>query len=289
MYNISYMGDTKSDKSKKGEKARPKKVFSNSKFRAVFKYFAIVACTLASVILLFCTYAFAVSPAVIRKPKLEHYHFRMQILVNGKAEDFSTNGYQVGYSKDQCNAALPVQPIHFHDDKDQFVHIHWNGMTGGMVMKYYGWNFIGGKRDALGYKMDDLTNIQKVSIHGDYLPTIPDDANFYIYVGDENGFKEKNFDDWVGQDLEDFFNTRSNFPGNDNEMSLIDRIFPKAFAHGEGDHPGNQSEEEKTRLTRINNLVGNVVIFVQAERPTDAQVNERFRHLVPLSDSTCGG
>ncbi|MFO0920229.1 MAG: hypothetical protein U0451_00990 [Candidatus Saccharimonadales bacterium] len=283
------MGDTKSDRLKKSEKVSSKKTFSNSKFRAVFMYFAIVACVLVSVILLFYTYAFAVSPAVIRKPKLEHYHFRMQILVNGKAEDFSTSRYQVGYSKDQCNTSLPVQPIHFHDNKDQFVHIHWNGMTGGMVMKYYGWNFIGGKRDALGYKMDDLTDIQKVSIHGDYLPTIPHDANFYIYIGDESGFKEKGFDDWVRQDLEDFFDTRSNFPGNDNETSLIDRIFPKTYAHDGEDHSGAQSGEEKAKLTRINNLVGNVVIFVQADRPTDAQIHERFQRLVPLSDSTCGG
>src|SRR5580765_893196 len=73
-------------------------------------------------------YAYAASPAVIRNPKLEHYHFRMQILVNGKAEDFSSKAYQTGYAKDQCNANLPEQPIHFHDNKDQFTHIHWEGM-----------------------------------------------------------------------------------------------------------------------------------------------------------------
>ena len=34
-------------------------------------------------------YIYAASPNTIRNPKLEHYHFRMQILVNGKAEDLT--------------------------------------------------------------------------------------------------------------------------------------------------------------------------------------------------------
>ena len=113
-------------------------------------------------------YVYASSPAVIRDPKLEHYHFRMQVLVNGIAEDFSTQAYQTGYAKDQCNASLPEQPIHFHDNTDQFTHIHWEGMTGGMVMKYYGWNYIGGMSNALGYKLDDLSDPQKVTTHGEY-------------------------------------------------------------------------------------------------------------------------
>ena len=50
---------------------------------------------------------------------------------------------------------------------------------------------------------------------------------------------------------------------------------------------GEETEEEK--LTRINNMIGNVVIFVQKDKPTDQQIKERFNDLEPLSDSTCGG
>lgn len=261
--------------------------------------------------LLYAAYVYAVSPEVVRNPKMEHYHFRMQILVNGKAENFSEQKYQKGYIKDQCNASLPEQPIHFHDDKDQFTHIHWEGMTGGMVMKYYGWNYIGGMNGALGYKLDELTNIQKVTTHGDYLPKIPSDAKFYVYSGDQNGYKERSFDDWKNKDLEEFFGKTSNFPGHKinkgEEVSFLDTLFPKASAHGtpddaDGDDgpssdpsfvrpqpapPAPQSSEEK--LTRINNLIGNVVIFVQKDAPTDQQIKDRFNKLEPLSDSTCGG
>lgn len=249
---------------------------------------------LAALLTLFVGYAgfvYAASPAAIREPKLEHYHFRMQILVNGKAENFGSKAYQTGYSKDQCNADLPEQPIHFHDNKDQFVHIHWNGMTGGMVMKYYGWNFIGGLPNALGYKLDQLTNPEKVTIHGDYLPAIPKDAKFYVYTGDEKGYEERSFEDWKTQDLEKFFGNPSNFPGNDTSdtQSLLDNLFPKASAHGSEEEHANETETEAERLTRLNNLIGNVVIFVQKDRPTDQQVKDRFNQLLPLSDSTCGG
>jgi len=66
-----------------------------------------VAIALALIPLSYAGYVYAASPAVVRDPKLEHYHFRMQILVNGKAENFSTKAYQTGYAKDQCNANLP--------------------------------------------------------------------------------------------------------------------------------------------------------------------------------------
>lgn len=235
------------------------------------------------------------SPGAIRHPQLEHYHFRMQIIVNGKAEDFSTSAYQMEYAKDQCTTDLPDQPIHFHDGKDQIVHIHWEGMTGGLVMKNYGWNYIGGRNDALGYRLERLTHPVKVPIHGKDLPAVPAGTSFYVYTGDETGYKERSFSEWTHQDLEQFLGKTSNFPAHKTnkgtKSSLLDMLFPKAYAHGtthdaDGDD-GTETTEEK--LTRINNLLGNVVIFVQKEAPSDQQIRDRFNHLEPLSESTCGG
>ena len=47
-----------------------------------------------------------------------------------------------------------------------------------------------------------------------------------------------------------------------------------------------QTEQE---LTELNHVVGNIVIFAQKDRPTNQQVKDRFAHLVPLPQSTCGG
>lgn len=255
---------------------------------------ALVLLALVLLLVLYAGYIYASSPAVIREPKLEHYHFRMQVLVNGKYENFGDIKYQQEYEKDQCNANLPEQPIHFHDNKDQFMHIHWENMTGGMVMKYYGWNYIGGLDNALGYKLDNLKDIQKVTTHGNVLPAVPADAKFYIYTGDENGYQERSFEDWKNKDLEEFFGKVSNFPAhelNKQQSNLLNKLFPKAYAHGTEDHPepASNNETDEQRLTRINNLIGNVVIFVQKDKPTNQQIKERFNDLEPLSDSTCGG
>ncbi len=274
-----------------------KPVSANTK-RNYLKYVLILLAVAVLGIVSFTGYVYSASPAVIRDPKLEHYHFRMQILVNGKAENFADQKYQKGYVKDQCNANLPEQPIHFHDNKDQFTHIHWEGMTGGMVMKYYGWNYIGGMNNALGYKLDKLSDPQKVTTHGDFLPQKPQQEQVYIYTGDENGYKERSFNDWKSQDLEQFFGVTSNSPAHDinnGKTSLLDKVFPKAYAHG-GEADGNdgeagetKEESENEKLTRINNLLGNVVIFAQRDKPTDQQIKDRFNKLEPLTDSTCGG
>lgn len=244
--------------------------------------------------ILYAGYIYAASPEVIRKPKLEHYHFRMQILVNGKAENFAEDKYQQDYAKDKCGADVPEHPVHFHDNMDQFTHIHWEGITGGMVMKYYGWNYIGGINKALGYRLDTLKNIKRVDTHN-ILPAVPADTEFYVYTGDENGYQEKSFDDWKNQDLEQFFGKTSNLPAhkiNKGEpTTLLNKLLPKAYAHGAADDAdGNAgSETEQEKRTRINNLIGSVVIFVQKDKPTTQQVKERFNKLEPLSDSVCAG
>jgi hypothetical protein len=273
-----------------------------NKARHMTKRTKLIIATVVSVLLAavgYVGYAYAVSPASIRNPQMDHYHFRMQILVDGKAENFGEKKYQTGYAKDQCNAALPVQPIHFHDNKDQFVHIHWKGVTGGMVLKYYGWNYIGGLDNALGYKLNDLTDIQKVTTHGDYLPKLPKGMPIYVYMGDQSGYEKRSLSDFTSQDLEEFFRKKSNMPSDpeyDNLTWLNDILFPTAAAHGTEDHSTDThstatetAETEEEKLTRINNLIGDVVLFAQKNEPSDAQIKERFNKLEPLSDSTCGG
>lgn len=261
------------------------------------KYLKLILIAVTVLLLLPITYyglIFTASPETIRHPKLEHYHFRAQIIVDGKAENFADAKYQQGYSKDNCNVALPDQPFHFHDGKDQFVHVHWEGMTGGLFMKYYGWNYVGGLSGALGYRFDNVRHPLRVPIHGYDLPGKPAKNNFYIYTGDEKENMERSFDDWKDQDLEQFFGKTSNFPAheiNKQNSSFLNTLLPKVYAHGTpNDADGNDgSETDEEKLTRINNLLGNVVIFVQTEKPSEQQVKERFAKLLPLDDSTCGG
>lgn len=265
-----------------------------SRLRKILAVVGIVAGTATLLAGGYVGYLYASSPVSIREPLPEHYHLRLQVLVNGKAENFADAKYQEGYAKDNCSALLTSSPIHFHDQKDQFVHIHWEGMTGGQVLKYYGWNFIGGLKDSLGYRFDDKHRLQRVPIHGKALPAIPEDATFYVYLRTDDGYTEKRFEDFTQQDLEVFLGRTSNYPGhelNKQKRSFLDQlrtaIIPTAQAHDGHDH-GSTAGDDPT-LVRLNNLLGDVVIFVQKDKPAADQIKARFDDLEPLTDSSCGG
>lgn len=235
-------------------------------------------------------YAYAVTPAHIRKPTYQHYHFRTHLLVDGKAVDFSKDEFQeeiVGTNT--CSVEVGGVPIDFHDNMDQVTHVHWNGMTGGEFLKYFGWNFIGGSDELLGRRFDAGLMPHSVNIYGKLLPSVPENTNFYVYVGDINDYQQKNWNDFLNEDLEIFFGKKSNVGHNEENSSnnVLNWLIPKASAHGEviDEHPSEKSEEE---LTAINNLIGNVVIFAQENEPTKAEIEERFDNLVPLHESTCG-
>lgn len=235
-------------------------------------------------------YAYASTPEHLRKPTYQHYHYRTQILVNGKAVDFSKDEFQVvSGNSATCSAEVGSIPIDFHDKMDQLTHVHWNGMTGGEFLKYFGWNFIGGDDEVLGRRYDAGIMPSSVKIYGKVLPAVPDKANFYVYVGDKSDYQKKDWNDFLKQDIETFFGKKSNI-GHSEEVSsanVLNWLFPKASAHGGviDEHPSEKTEEE---LTRINNLVGNVAIFVQENEPTKEQIQARFDNLVPLHESTCG-
>jgi hypothetical protein len=240
-------------------------------------------------------YLYASTPEHIRNPKFEHYHFRTQIVVEGKSVDFSSDEFQEEYDAGSCSIELAGLPIDFHDNVDQMAHVHWDGMTGGEFLKYFGWNFIGGKDTSLGQRYDNgLMSMHTVTRYGNLLPAIPDNANFYVYTGDENDYEKKDWNDFLNQDLEDFFSKKSNLNQDEvvSAFNIFDRLIPKASAHGgvmDQHNAADGEEKSQEELTRINNLIGNVVIFVQKDEPTDEQIRERFASLVPLQDSACGG
>lgn len=233
------------------------------------------------------SYFYITTPANIRYPEYEHLHFRMQIIVDGEAVDFAEDKYQEN-KPNVCSANITETPIHFHDKLDQFVHIHWRSVTGGQVMKYYGWNKIGGNNESLGRRFDQgILNISDVKTMGKLLPPVSENSSYFVYIGDEKEYKEKKWDDFIKQDLETFFEVKSNV---EREENLLNRIFfKKAYAHEGHDHTSGKIDKGEEELKRINNLLGNIVIFVGDSSPTDEQIKAKFNNLVPLQDSSCGG
>jgi hypothetical protein len=234
---------------------------------------------------------YAATPDHLRNPAYEHYHFRTQIIVDGEPVDFSMEEYQSEYDKNSCSAEVGGHPVDFHDNVDQMTHIHWNGVTGGEFLKYYGWNNIGGIDESLGKRYDTgLLSPTDISIYGNLLPEVSEDSNYYTYIGEENNYIKKDWNEFLSSDLEEFFGQESSIDNSVTSFNIFDWFSPKASAHGnevKSDHEESDLSEEE--LSRINNLIGNVVIFVQNEEPSSQEINDKFSELVPLHESTCGG
>jgi len=224
-------------------------------------------------------YAYATTPEALRHPSHAHYHFRLQILVGGNPVNFADAKYQTPENTDICTAALTKEPVHFHDRLDQFVHIHWDHITGGIVLKNYGWNFIGGTGLTLGYRFDQFPKLVRVPIHGRELPKPPIGSHYYVYVSNTvtnpTDYWEQSWDDFLRLNLRDFFSVA---PGVPNKQTWLNRLVPTASAHGDDE-----------QLAALNDVLGNVVIFVQKKPPTADQIKARFTDLIPLPESSCGG
>lgn len=251
-------------------------------------------------------YAYASTPGAVRVPQQAHYHFRIQVINNGQAVNFAEGKYQTEFRKDMCTAAITNEPSHFHDGLDQFVHVHWAHLTGGMILKNYGWNFIGGAPSTLGYRFDDFPRITRVPIHGRSLPRQTSGAKYYIYtssISSPTNYIERSWNDFLQQDLEQFMAN----PGV-QKTSLLDRLIPSASAHTEEEaqaegtahapgevvpssspSPAPVSSAAEAELAELNHVLGNVVIFVQADPPTADQIKDRLTKLTPLPESSCAG
>lgn len=219
-------------------------------------------------------YAYASTPSSLRHPTSTHYHFRLQIIADGQAVNFAGDTYQTEFNKDICSALLTKEPVHFHDKLDQFVHIHWNHLTGGIVLKDYGWNLIGGASDTLGYRFDQLPKIVRVPIHGRELPKLASGDRYFVYTGDSSSYTQRTWSDFLNTDLANFFS------GKKTATSPFASLVPAAEA---------DSAPTDEQLTELNHVLGSVVIFAQKTPPTNAQIKDRFNNLVPLPMSACGG
>jgi hypothetical protein len=297
-------------------------------------------------------------------PKQDHSHFRIKYIFNGQEENFGSPRYQTDYTKDICDGSLTESPLHFHDNKTDYQHLHWARMTGGQMLKFYGLNLIGGLDGYIGFKMDKLPKITPVPIYGKHLPEPRKEDQFWVYTGvenkDEKGilngnweFQKRNFEDFKNKSFEEFFGVESQARKDLERYGIVDQKsfleFGKVttYAHGGVEH-ANQSEEQKhllelgelantenlnnqvvaqnqnqdssqissqtssqsssqdstqnqtapkpefdpvtgEELKSINNFLGDVVIFVQPTEPTNDQISARFKSMVKLDKSSCGG
>lgn len=304
----------------------------------------LITVLIAVIVIPLATYSilrWALSRENISYPAQDHSHFRIKYIFEGQEENFGSPRYQTDYTKDICNGDLTTSPLHFHDNKADYQHQHWAKMTGGQMLKFYGYNLIGGLDGYLGFKLDQFPKVTPVPIHSVSLPKPRPNSQFWIYTGIENSdgswtTTAKSKDNFVNQDLETFFGQESQARKDIERYKVTSNPVLKIIfkpiqsqAHSGIEHksateeqthlmnerekleatirnntassnissiskPTNSKEIEKDPITgeelkSINNFLGDVVIFVQADEPTADQIQTRFRSMVKLDKSTCGG
>jgi putative lipase involved disintegration of autophagic bodies len=262
----------------------------------MLKKILILICLIVLILTICGLVVFVSTPNSIKYPQYDHAHFRLDYIYHGKAENFSSDKYQLGYSKDSCTADLAKEPFHFHDNKNNFVHLHWQSMTGGQVLKYYGFNKIDLIDQYLGIRLDLIPQlkINFTPIHANVLPKPTEKDKIYVYSGKPESYTKRELNDFLFQDLEKFFNTKSSIKETLDKEKQINYFTIQAQAHSDevektivqSDANPPKTEEE---LKEINNLLGDVIIFVQESEPKPGEIKERLSKLEPLSLSTCGG
>lgn len=229
----------------------------------------------------------------IQEPQLAHHHLRMQMIVDGEFQHFNTGEYQQDYAKDGCSGDITESPIHFHDNDGQMLHIHWADITGGQVLKYYGLNYIKGDDDKLGVRKDEDGNKVDVPIRGNLLPEPNKDSKVWVYISDdsnEDGYVKYDTNKFLKTDFEEIYGIESTAYAHSVDIH-DENMNDDTSMEGEDDTSPYSEEPEFTQdqLSQLNNVLGDLVIFIQNEEPSNDKITNRFNDFEQLGKSICGG
>jgi hypothetical protein len=199
-----------------------------------------------------------VSKPNITYPKTIHTHFMIKLYNNGSI--YKTNSLKAMSPSDQtlCSGLITSEPMHFHDNVEDMVHLHWQGITGGQFLKYLGANYIGGFDSILGIRLDKLKELKIIPIRTtDKMIKPYPDSLIKIYI------KRVNSEDYENMSLHDFLKLQlseldpvykaSSNNTKEPHISILDYFnIESAYAHNdEGDLDGDGNTDSSTNNTVI--------------------------------------
>jgi hypothetical protein len=264
----------------------------DTKFHSIYTYplnkVLVVSVIAVSTIVLAAYFIFN---AVISRPHLNNpvptfYQLRMQLVIDNNMVNFSENSFQVSSNDETCSETITKEPFYVAKNKSQLIKVRWEGLTGGEIIKYFGLNYIGGFDDILGFRFDAFPAVSKINTHGKNLNIPKKEDNMYIYKGNRLDYTKVTTQDFLYKDLE-LILKKSKIRQKHDE-NKVNRWFDNIFVSAEGNNEISlQPQYTDGQLNEINDLIGNIVVFIQDQEPTSDQVADRFANLEPLDANAC--
>ena len=227
---------------------------------------------------------FLITPKHLKNPSLDHQHLRLKLLVNGKRIDFGSQEYQKEFDKSICDNKLSSEPFHFHDNLDQYLHLHWKGLTGGDMLTYLNINNkLRANLRTLAFRFDYFPQLQRIRTLEPKLD-IEKGSSIQIYF---RGYQQEqiskiNIDMFKSTAITDL-NKKVYSAYNKNEANNTN----VAYAHEGEDDSDNQAVDSEKQ--KIESLLGDFVIVINKEEIKDNELKQLFTDWIDIPESVCGG
>lgn len=259
--------------------------------------FILLLATIVVIVVLFLS----VSDNNITFPKTTHTHAMIKFYNNGSI--YKTNLFNAMSPSDQtlCSGLITSEPIHFHDNVEDIIHLHWDNITGGQVLKYLGANYIGGFNNLMGIRLDRLNKYKITPIYtkDKALKPYPESlVKIYIKKVSSTNYEKVSLSDFIKLELSSLDPSYKPTAINNNILSNPKNyLWSKARAHNdEGDLDGdgsssNSSQSKASKPSSLSSVALPHILFYtnQVDDISEEQLQKDDASFTSTIDSQCNG
>ena len=245
-------------------------------------FYICIVCITVLLGFIFLSYTVVSRPHLI-KPVATFFKLKTRIYYQKTPLELTQNDI-ADQSNSNCGLAVTEKPFYLDKDKKNVVQVRWEGMTGGELLKYYGFNYLSGLNDLIGVQYRGPFDIKPVRPLA--VSKLTSSDLLYIYSGSDKDFKLLNSQNFLYQDLENTIKKSRLRTKREKESSKL--ILDTISVSGE-ESSGLTLEPQLTegQLNDINNIVGSLAIFIQRDTPSNTDVINSFNSMERLSSESC--
>ncbi len=215
-------------------------------------------------------------------PQYEYAHIRLRVFVEGTEIDVGNNPNGTRLFQGACSAVLQKEPLATILKDPHSIRLMWKGVKLQDVFTYLGLR----DTDFFGYVFSPSFGVKKIPLEAKSIIVAPEATPRFLFIRTGEGYIEREISDWFGKSIEDVF-------GRSSQIRLSWYTPNIASAHEEEGEINTSSTDplvilqEQEEARRLNNVLGEGVLFIQHSRPENDQIQRAFDTFPLLSGSLC--